>query len=1144
MHICRIFNVVMVSAILVLLCSTAIAGPAGSVSNSFFTSFEQNERPLDWVDTTETGGCGHGARHQGEVSLATHIARGPVASMAYTAKPRVGFTGLRALAYAGLQTGTGRGYTCNKIFDVDILVTADTELSYMILPEFVDEDLNYPSSHVAVDLAFSDGTYLSSLDPRDQHRVPLTAAGQGRGRILYVNQWNHVAANIGKIASGKTIKRILIAYDYPNGTAQFAGFIDDIFIGPKRDAIAETRPSDYVNILRGTNSNGDFSRGNNFPAVAVPHGFNFWTPTTDAGSDWIYQYQERNGDDNLPRIEAFALSHEPSPWMGDRQTFQVMPSAEAPTANRAARALEFRHERETAHAHYYKVQFENGIVTEITPTDHAAMFRFTFVGDASNLIFDNKTDEGGITLDPEARTITGYSDTRSYLSTGATRLFFYAVFDRPVAGSGRLTGERRDHVSAWFGFDTKASNVLTMKIATSLISVDQARHNLEQEIAPNDAFEDVEARAQALWDKKLGIITVEGASHDERVTLYSNLYRLFLYPNSGFENAGTTQDPHHQYASPFSTAAGENTPTRTGARVVDGRVSVNNGFWDTYRAVWPAYVLLTPNEAGEMIDGFVQQYRDGGWIARWSSPGYADLMTGTSADVAFADAWLKGVHNFDVRSFYQAALKDAAVVSTERGVGRRGLNRSIFTGYTDTSVREGLSWALAGYLNDFGIANLGAALAAKNGPADPYKNYRDDARYYLNRALGYVNVFDPEVGFFVGRKPDGAWRTSAKDFDPLSWGGDYTETDAWDMAFDAPQDGQGLANLYGGRAALAAKLDAVFTTPAEFHPGAYGGVIHEMLEAQAVKMGQYGHSNEPAFHILYMYDYAGQPWKTQDKVRDVLSRIYTGSEIGQGYLGDEDNGAMAAWWVFSAAGFYPLQVGRPEYVIGAPYFEHMTIRLENGKAIVINAPGVSDVNRYVQSLKLNGQPYTKTVIAHADLAQGAVLDFVMGPNLSDWGSAAVDLPVSITKGDQVPAPMQDLAGSGKGEASDSTHNAEIDKLFDRTSDTGVTFTDATPWIQYRFDREHEVAMYTLTSGANPGDPKSWRLEGSRDGKTWAELDARQEEVFPWRRYTRAFAVSHPGRYSYYRLTITGNNGENSTNLAEIELLAGAGAASP
>jgi predicted alpha-1,2-mannosidase len=1065
-------TLVTIGALLMALCATASAGFADSPSTKFFTSFEQNERPLDWADTAETRGCSHGMDRSEKVSLATHIAKGPVGSMAPTAKPHMGFTGLRALAYAGSQTGAGRGCASNKIFEVDIPVATDTELSYMILPEFVDNDINYPSSHVAVDLAFSDGTYLSSLDVRDEHRVPLTAAGQGRGRILFVNQWNHVVADIGRVASGKTIKRILIAYDYPNGAARFAGFVDDISIGPRRSPPVEMRPSDYVNILRGTNSNGKFSRGNNFPAVAVPHGFNFWTPTTDAGSDWIYQYQERNGDDNLPRIEAFALSHEPSPWMGDRQTFQVMPSAAAPTANRAARALEFRHENETAHAHYYKVRFENGIVTEIAPTDHAAMFRFIFTGDASNLIFDNRTDEGGITLDPEARTVTGYSDTRSYLSTGATRLFFYAVFDQPVKHAGQLTGEKRDHVSAWLGFDTKANKVVTMRIATSLISLDQARHNLEQEIAAADTFEDVEGRAQALWDKKLGIITVEGASHDERVTLCSNLYRLFLYPNSGFENTGTKRQPHYQYASSFSAAVGENTPTRTGARIVEGKVSVNNGFWDTYRAVWPAYVLLRPSEAGELIDGFVQQYRDGDWMARWSSPGYADLMTGTSADIAFADAWLKGVHNFDVRSFYQAALKDAAVVSPDSGTGRKGLNRSVFTGYTDNSVGEGLSWALAGYINDFGIANLATALAAKNDPADPYKNYHDDARYYLNRALGYANVFDPEVGFFMGRKPDGGWRASAKDFDPLSWGGDYTETDAWDMAFDAPHDGQGLANLYGGRAALAAKLDAVFTTPAEFHTGAYGRVIHEMLEAQAVKMGQYGHSNEPSHHILYMYDYAGQPWKTQDKVRDVLSRLYTGSEIGQGYLGDEDNGAMSAWWLFSAAGFYPLQVGRPQYVIGAPYFEHMTLQLENGKAIVINAPGVSDVNRYVQSLKLNGQPYAKTVIAHADLARGAVLDFVMGPKPSDWGSAEADLPESITKGDHLPSPMQDLAGPGKGEASDSSHTAEISNLFDHTSDTGVTFADAAPWIQYRFDREHEVAMYTLTSGPEPGDPRS------------------------------------------------------------------------
>jgi predicted alpha-1,2-mannosidase len=764
------------------------------------------------------------------------------------------------------------------------------------------------------------------------------------------------------------------------------------------------------------------------------------------------------------------------------------------------------------------------------------MFRFTFGGDASNLIFDNRSDDGGITLDPENRTITGYSDVKSYLSTGATRLFFYATFDRPVARSGRVTGERRDRVTAYFGFDASSSKVVTMKIATSLISVDQARANLEQEIAAGDTFEDVEARAQAAWDKKLGIITVEGASEDEKVTLYSNLYRLFLFPNSAFENTGSGQQPHYQYASPFSPAAGENSATKTGAKIVDGKVFVNNGFWDTYRAPWPAYVLLTPTEAGEMIDGFVQQYRDGGWIARWSSPGYADLMTGTSADIAFADAWLKGIHNFDVRSFYQSALKDAAVVSPEHGTGRKGLERSIFNGYTDTSVHEGLSWSLAGYTNDFGIGRLAEALASQNDPSDPYKGYRDDARYYLNRSLGYANVFNPEVRFFEGRKADGQWRTDAKNFDPIAWGGDYTETNAWGMALDAPQDGQGLANLYGGRAALAAKLDALFAAPAEFHTGAYGGVIHEMLEAQAVKMGQYGQSNEPAFHIPYMYAFAGQPWKTQDKVRDVLSRLYVGSEIGQGYLGDEDNGAMSAWWVLSAAGFYPLQMGRPEYVIGAPYFERMTLRLENGKQIVINAPGVSDVNRYVQSVKLNGRPYQKVVISHSDLAQGAVLDFVMGPKPSTWGSADAGLPTSITQGNQVPSPMRDLAGNGNGEASDSTQNPEIEKLFDHTSDTGVTFTDPKPSIRYRFKSEQAIAMYTLTSGAQAGDPKSWRLEGSNDGATWTLLDTRQNEAFPWRRYTRAFVVSHPAEYSQHRLTITDNSGGNSTNLAEIELL--------
>ncbi|MBO2533583.1 MAG: alpha-mannosidase [Thermoactinomycetaceae bacterium] len=1076
--------------------------------------------------------------------MKSHIASGP--SKAYTAKRNAGWTGLRALTYYGTHTAEGRAYSYNKIYEVDILVTPDTRLSYYIFPEFTDKDhLEYASTYASVDLAFSDGTYLSELGAVDQHGVKLNPRDQGESKTLYPHQWNFKKAHIGKVAAGKRIKRILVAYDNPKGPAVFQGHIDDIRIEGKPKKQTYSRPSDYVNTLRGTHSNGTFSRGNTFPAVAVPHGFNFWTPVTDAGStSWLYRYHEQNNEDNLPEIQAFSLSHEPSPWMGDRQTFQVMPSDSAegvPKADRSDRALPFKRENEIAKAHYYSVIFENGIRTEIAPTDHAALFRFTFKGDRSTLIFDNVNNNGGIRLDPEKRVITGYSDVKSGLSTGATRMFFYAEFDKPVLESGRISGHGRDDVMAYYRFDTgQGDRTVTMRIATSLISVAQAKKNLKQEISPADTLETVRERAQKLWDDKLKIIEVEGASEEDLVTLYSNLYRLFLYPNSAYENVGTADKPVYKYASPFSPLVGENTPTKTGAKIVEGKVYVNNGFWDTYRTAWPAYVLLTPTKAGEMIDGFVQHYRDGGWIARWSSPGYADLMVGTSSDIAFADAYIKGVTNFDVKSFYQSAVKNAAAVSSDPGTGRKGLVTSIFKGYTDTSTPEGMSWAMDGYINDFGIANLAKALYERGGDDPDRSRYKEDYLYFLNRAQNYVHMFNPDVKFFMGRTPSGAWRVSPENFDPREWGGDYTETNAWNMAFHAPQDGQGLANLYGGRKALAAKLDEFFRTPETALPkfkGHYGGVIHEMREARDVRMGMYAHSNQPSHHILYMYNYAGQPWKTQEKVREVLSRLYTGGEIGQGYPGDEDNGEMSAWYIFSAAGFYPLRLGTPEYVIGAPYFKKMTIHLENGNKIVINAPKVSDRNKYIQRVKLNGVEYNKTTLSHFDLIRGATLDFEMGPKPSKWGTGEEALPPSITDpatdgSSLLPRPMRDLTDRSEG-------GGDARELFDNSSDTRVTFDTASPRLNWRFaEGPEKVRMYTLTSGdGSPAeDPKSWVLKGSRDGRNWTVLDERSGESFKWRRQTRAFEVKHPGKYSYYMLEINENNGAGSTTLAEVELL--------
>jgi predicted alpha-1,2-mannosidase len=1083
-------------------------------SEEFFSSFEETDPAPTWSDTVDTDGDGK-PRSDG-ATMRTHVGRGP--GQAYTARTGTGFTGAHALRYQGTHRADGPAHVSNKLFWAEVPVTADTELSYVIFPE------DDAATHVAVDLEFDDGTFLSALDATDHLGFELSPRAQGESKALYTGQWNRRAVRLGALARGRTVTKILVGYDGPQGPGTFAGWIDDLAIAdrPRRPA---DRPSEYVLTTRGTNSTRSFSRGNTFPATAVPHGFNFWTPITNACvTNWVYEYHRGTA------LQAFGLSHLPSPWMGDRQTFHVMPSA-APgrvRAGRRRRALTFSHANEIAQAHYYSVTFDNGVRTEIAPADHAAMFRFTFPGKDAALIFDNVTRHGRLTLDPSGGTISGYTDVRSGLSVGAGRMFVFATFDRQVIDSGRLWRGLSRRVTGYLRFfpEDEGPTVVTMRIATSLISLAQAKRNLTLEIANDDTFESVRDRAQRQWDEVLGRVTVEGAGDDQLTTLYSGLYRLFLYPNGGHENTGTAERPEWYYASPFASRPGADTATHSMAKLVPGKVSVNNGFWDTYRTCWPAYALLTPTRCGEMIDGFVQHYRDGGWISRWSAPGYANLMPGTSSDVAFADAYLKGVTNFDVRAAYEAALRNATTVPPNDSVGRKGIGESIFLHFTPTSTHESVSWTLEGCLNDFGIANLAKALGDD-----------DNHEYFLDRARHYVNVFDHDVGFFQGRRADHGWRLPAAGYDPRVWGHDYTETNGWNTAFSVPHDGRGLANLYGGRDKLAAKLDEFFATPetARF-PGSYHSVIHEMTEARDVRMGQYGHSNQPSHHIIYMYAYAGQPWKVQEKVREIMARGYSGSEIGQGYCGDEDNGEMSAWWLFSALGFYPLQAGSPYYVIGSPLFCRATVRLDGGRELVINAPNNGPRNVYVQSLRVNGRPHDRCTIAHDVLAAGARLDFDMGPEPSTWGSSVDALPPSITTGDEIPLPLHDITGSRAGAASCSG-DGDIGPLFD-DSPREATFGTPTLWIRYALRGSRAtVRRYTLTSGSRPGDPKSWELEGSNDGQTWVTLDKRADEEFRWRRQTRAFTVASPGEYAQYRLKITANTGERTTTIAEIELLA-------
>ncbi len=1063
--------------------------------------------------------------------MLTATGNGPASGL--NLKQNAGFTGLHAYQYAGMQTVAGRAFETNVVQQhLSVRVGPKTRLSYRIMPQSTPGTTTYPATYAAVDLHFTDGTYLSQLHPTDQHGVPLTASGQGNGKILYTDQWNAESSALGDVANGKTIDRILFAYDDPAAKpdTNFAGWIDDVKIDPAPAQVDASALTNVVDTRRGTNASGSFSRGNNLPVSALPNGFTFLTPVTDATSNsWEYYYQQANDTNNNPTLQGFAVSHEPSPWMGDRNQLSVMPSAAAiPTGSPTGRALAFTHSDEVARPDYYKVKFLNGLTTELSPTDHGAVVRFTFPADSGSLVFDTVDKNGSFVLDPAAGTLTGWVDNGSGLSVGRSRMFFAGTFSTKPTGTGTAAGGNPETRYATF-----AGRTVELRLATSFIGLAQARHNAALELT-GSTFDQIHSSATAAWQKRLGVVSVSGETDTQRETLYSSLYRLNLYPNSQFENTGSAKTPVFRYASPVAAPHRTASDITTGAAVKAGKVYVNNGFWDTYRTVWPAYSLLYPEVAADLVDGFVQQYRDGGWVARWSSPGYADLMTGTSSDVAFAGAYLRGVPLKDPLATFDAGVKNATVLPDSNGVGRKGVATSIFQKFTDTSTGESVSWQLEGDINDAGLAQMAAALIKDpRTPSSRKKELADDAAYFADRAGQYVNLFDPSTKFFQGRKADGSFNQSAATYDPESWGGVYTETDGWNFAFHAPQDGQGLADLYGGRAQLAQKLDTFFATPELANkPGGYGGVIHEMVEAQAVRMGQLGMSNQPSHHIPYMYDYVQQPDKTQALVRQILQRLYVGDEIGQGYTGDEDNGEMSSWYILSSLGIYPLQSGSPNWVIGSPLFPSVVVHRTNGD-LTITAKNNSASNVYVQSLRVNGTKHSSTSVTTQDLAGNARLDFVMGPKPSSWGTGKNDVPASPTKGSDAPTPDQDATSRGVGSLT-AANGQDVSALTDNTSMTQTTFANGIPALTWTTDgSSQKVSSYTLTSGSAKGDPTGWTLQASQNGRTWKTVDSRPDETFPSRGQTRPFSVANPGSYRMYRLDFTGGT---KLSLAEVELL--------
>ena len=733
-----------------------------------------------------------------------------------------------------------------------------------------------------------------------------------------------------------------------------------------------TDPVEWINPLMGTQSNYELSNGNTYPAVALPWGMNTWVPQTGGmGDGWIYTYDAR-------KIRGFKQTHQPSPWMNDYGQFSIMPLTKHFKVTENGRASWFSHKAEIAKPYYYRVYLaDHDVTTEITPTERSAQFRFTFPKSDSSFIVIDALDKGSyVKIIPGQKKIIGYStkyargplpNFKNYFVIYVDKAFTLSqTYSDTVLADGMELQANRS--LAVIGFNTADGEQVHLRVASSFISFEQAELNLKSEQG-DDSFDVTKQKAKDVWNKTLNRITITGGSVDQTRTFYSCLYRTLFFPNRLYEKNAKGEIVHY---SPYT---GETMP---------GYMFAGTGFWDTFRALYPFLNLVYPSVDKEMQEGLINAYKEGGWLPEWSSPGYADIMIGNNSASVVADAYLKGIRGYDINKLYEALLHGANNQGPN-ATGRRGVDYYNTLGYVPRDVRIGENAArtLEYAYDDFSIYQLGKALNKPAAEIDVYKK----------RSLNYKNVFDPSTGFMRGRNKDGSFETP---FSAYRWGGAFIEGNSWHYTWSVFHDIQGLINLMGGNKPFIAKLDSVFTAPPVFSDKEYnGGVIHEMREMQIADMGQYAHGNQPIQHMIYLYNYAGQPWKTQYWVREAMKKLYNATP--DGYCGDEDNGQTSAWYVFSAMGFYPVCPTSGQYVLGTPLFKSMTINLENGKKIVLNAPGNSENNKYINSITLNGKMYSNNWISHAALLQGGVINFSLSaqPN-KQRGIEASSFPYSLS----------------------------------------------------------------------------------------------------------------------------------------------------
>ncbi len=739
-------------------------------------------------------------------------------------------------------------------------------------------------------------------------------------------------------------------------------------------ALDKLDPVDYVNPLVGTLSKVSLSTGNTYPAIALPWGMNFWMPQTGKmGDGWAYVY-------TADKLRGFKQTHQPSPWINDYGQFAIMPITGKPVFNEDERASWFSHKAEVVKPYYYRVYLaDHDVVTELTPTERAVMFRFTFPETDQSYVVVDALDRGSsVKIIPSENKIIGYTTRNSGGVPDNFKNYFVIKFDKPftykaAVADGQIkqgtTEATVNHAGAIIGFKTKRGEQVHARIASSFISPEQAELNLQE--LGNLSFEQIKAQGRQTWNKTLSRIEVEDKNVDHLRTFYSCLYRSVLFPRSFYEKDANGKIVHY---SPYN------------GKVLPGYMFTDTGFWDTFRCLFPMLNLMYPSMNVKMQEGLANAYLKSGFLPEWASPGHRGCMVGNNSASVVADAYLKGLRGYDAETLWKAVTHGANAVHPKvSSTGRLGWEYYNKLGYVpyDVKINENVARTLEYAYDDWCIYQFGKSLG---------KSEKELAQYKKN-AMNYKNVFDKETNLMRGRNQDGKFQTP---FSPLKWGDAFTEGNSWHYSWSVFHDPQGLINLMGGKQTFVQMLDSVFNVPPLFDDSYYGGVIHEIREMQIMNMGNYAHGNQPIQHMIYMYNYGGQPWKAQYWIREVMDKLYTAH--ADGYCGDEDNGQTSAWYVFSAMGFYPVCPGANQYVIGTPYFDKMTLHLENGKTMTITAQNCSQENKYIQSLTINGTPSTKNFFTHDQLMQGGNIQYVMGstPN-KQRGISDSDAPYSFTK---------------------------------------------------------------------------------------------------------------------------------------------------